>query len=204
MGNNSARKIRAAETKERIYKSAEHLFTKHGFDSVSIDDIVHHANVAKGSFYVHFDSKDSLIALFINDCVKRIDMDYDEYLKSLPDDMSIDNILLSLVSKITDVMINIVGYENMKNLYKIHITQDIKTQSVTDYNRDIYVLFNNLINKGIEQNVFKSDIPAEEIAKHFVLALRGMTFEWCIRYPNFNLKEQAFQHFRILLTGIKL
>ena len=36
----SNRQIKAAETKNRIYKSAEHLFNKNGFDDISIDDIV--------------------------------------------------------------------------------------------------------------------------------------------------------------------
>lgn len=202
MAKVNSRKIRAEETKNRIYKSAEFLFRNHGFDSVSIDDIVTLADVAKGSFYVHFESKDAIIADVINDYVKIVDLDYDSYLKSLPEDMSVDNVLISLVGKITDVLSNDIGYENMQNLYKIYIARDVKTHALTDYNRKIYVIFNDLISKGLQNSIFISDLPPEEIARHFILALRGITFEWCIRYPDFDLSKQALNHFKLLLTGI--
>lgn len=198
----SNRQIKAAETKNRIYKSAEHLFNKNGFDDVSIDDIVRLAKVAKGSFYVHFKSKDELIAVLINDYVKRIDTDYENYIKTLPTEMPIGDVLLTLVGKIADVIIHTIGYENMKNLYKARLANDVKTQAVTDYNRELYVIFNDIISKGIKQHAFHSDLPVEELARHFVAAYRGLTLEWCIRYPEFNLKEQALCHFKILLTGI--
>ena len=61
-----SRREQAAATKQKIYASAEQLFLRHGFDAVNIDDIVKHAGVAKGSFYVHFESKNLLIATMIN------------------------------------------------------------------------------------------------------------------------------------------
>ena len=198
----SNRQIKAVETKNRIYKSAEHLFNKNGFDDVSIDDIVRHAKVAKGSFYVYFKSKDELIAILINDYVKRVDTHYEEYLKTLPIEMPIGDVFLSLVGKIADIITHTIGYENMKILYKTQLTKDVITHAVTDYNRELYIIFNNIISKGMEQHAFRSDLPVEEIARHFVMAYRGMTFEWCIRYPDFSLKEQALRHFNILLKGI--
>jgi len=198
----SNRQIKAAETKNRIYKCAEHLFNEKGFDDVSIEDIVKLANVAKGSFYVYFKSKDELIAILINDYVKRVDTDYEEYLKTLPIEMPIGDVFLSLVGKIADVITHTIGYENMKMLYKTQLTKDVTIHSVTDYNRELYIIFNGIISKGIEKLVFDSDLPVEEIARHFVAAYRGLTFEWCIRYPDFDLKEQALRHFKIMLTGI--
>lgn len=198
----SNRQIKAAETRNRIYKSAEYLFKKNGFGDVRIDDIVQRAKVAKGSFYVHFKSKDELIAILINDYVKKIDTDYDAYLNTLPPEMSIADTFISLVGKIADVITHNIGYENMKNLYKTRLANDVRTNAVTDYNRELYVIFNDIISKGMEQHEFRSDLPVKEIARHFVAAYRGLILEWCIRYPDFDLKEQALCHFKILLTGI--
>ncbi len=197
-----SRKEKAAETKNKIYISAEQLFSRHGFKAVNVDDIVKHAGVAKGSFYVHFESKDFLIAALINDYVTKVDIDYRAYLESLPSDMPANDALLSLVGKIAEVITESISCENMRILYKIQIGKDIKTNAVIDYNRELYKLFYDVINKGMNQHVFQSDLPMEEIARHFVTAYRGLTFEWCIRYPDFDLKEQALRHFKILLTGI--
>ncbi|MBI1238798.1 MAG: TetR family transcriptional regulator [Alphaproteobacteria bacterium] len=49
------RKSRAA-----LLAAGEGLFARHGVDAVSVDEIVAAADVAKGTFYNHFESKDDL------------------------------------------------------------------------------------------------------------------------------------------------
>jgi len=199
----SSRKEKAAETRNKIYKCAEQLFTKYGFDDVSVDAIVEMAGVSKGSFYVHFESKDSLIAFLIADYVKKIDMDYQSYFDSFPANAPAADILLALIEKIVDVITDTIGYDHMKTVYKVHLTKALNTDSVLSYNRDLYKMFQAVIDRGIQQGEFKSDLPIDILTKHFVMAIRGLTYEWCIRYPDFDYKTQALIHFEMLLTGIK-
>lgn len=196
------RKERAALTKDKIYKSARELFAKQGFDTVNVDDIVKHAGVAKGSFYVHFESKDLLIASLINDYVKMVDTDYNSYIKSLPADMSTYDVILSLVGKIADTLSDEIGCENMKILYRIHLGSYLHTEALISYTRDLYTMFIDIINKGISKGEFHSDFKVDEVAKHFVIAYRGLVYEWCVRGNDFNLKEQALKHYKIMLAGI--
>ena len=51
-----------AETRARIIKSARVMFNRHGFEQVSIDDIMREAGLTRGGFYHHFPSKDALYA----------------------------------------------------------------------------------------------------------------------------------------------
>ncbi len=199
----SHRKEHANETKNKIYKTAEALFRKHGFENVSVDSIVEAAGVAKGSFYVHFDSKDSLAAALINDYISKVDLDYKSYVGSFGVHAAASDILISLVGKIADIINLTIGYDNMKTVYKAQITKTINTDAMIGYNREIYKLFSDIIGKGIQQGEFKTDIPADILTKHFIMAIRGVTYEWCIRHPDFDLKEQALKHFEILLSGIK-
>lgn len=151
---------------------------------------------------MHFKSKDELIAIIISNYVNKVDDSYKEYIEKLPADMPICDVLLSFVGKIADVMTNTIGYKNVKVLYRTRLENDNKTHIVTDYNRELYVIFKDIVIRGMEQNAFHSDLSAEEIARHFVTAYRGLVLEWCFRYPDFDLKEQALHHFKILLTGI--
>lgn len=199
----SKRAEKAKETKEKIYKSAKQLFSKYAFDDITINSIVELAGVAKGSFYVHFDSKDALIASFISDYVKKVDADYKTYLESFPADTLASDILILMVEKIADVIMESIGYDSMKTLYKVQLTRDINTEAVMGYNRELYKIFAYVITKGIEQGEFHSELSVDSLTKHFVMAYRGLTYEWCIRYPDFDLKEGAVQYYRILLTGIK-
>ena len=50
------------ETKNKIIRSARRLFNRHGFDAVSIDDVMADAGLTRGSFYSYFESKGDLYA----------------------------------------------------------------------------------------------------------------------------------------------
>jgi AcrR family transcriptional regulator len=52
----------AGVRRDELMDAAEGLFIKNGVAATSIDDIVALADVAKGTFYLHFASKDALLA----------------------------------------------------------------------------------------------------------------------------------------------
>jgi AcrR family transcriptional regulator len=51
-----------ARTRGRIVESARRLFNRHGFEQVSIEQIMEQAGLTRGGFYNHFASKDALYA----------------------------------------------------------------------------------------------------------------------------------------------
>lgn len=51
-----------ARTRARIIESARLMFNRHGFEQVSIDQIMAEAGMTRGGFYHHFKSKDELYA----------------------------------------------------------------------------------------------------------------------------------------------
>jgi TetR/AcrR family transcriptional regulator, transcriptional repressor for nem operon len=51
-----------AEVRDNIIRSARRLFNRHGFNAVSIDDIMADAGLTRGGFYAYFDSKSDLYA----------------------------------------------------------------------------------------------------------------------------------------------
>ena len=198
------REVKSLETRGKIYESANALFREHGIDKVSVDAIVEKAGVSKGSFYVHFESKYVLIALLISDFVEELDIDYKSSIESLPDSTPASEVLIRLVEVITDIISNKIGYDKMKYVYEGLITRSINSDTIIGYNRELYRTFRNVISKGIEMNEFKKDINIDSIITHLILGIRGITFEWCIRHPDFDYKKQVFDHFEMLLNGIKI
>ncbi|MFZ2258566.1 MAG: TetR/AcrR family transcriptional regulator [Clostridiaceae bacterium] len=200
--DNPTRQEKAQKTKLAIYHSAENLFQKHSFETVNVDDIVKNANVSKGSFYVHFDSKDALIAYYISDYVQRVDADYKSHLSQLPENLPIEEVLLSLVAKIAQVIEEDLGCENMKTLYRIQLSNTLKNNASLQYNRDLYDLFYTILKKGMDQEIFTKDLSPEEAADHFILGFRGLVYDWCVRDQVFSLKEKVQKHFNILIHGL--
>ena len=90
-----------------------------------------------------------------------------------------------------------------EGIYKAHLTNTIDTTSALSYNRKIYELLRRVLEKGVHQGELREDISIDSLTKHLIMSIRGIVFEWCVRYPNFNLKEQVLDHFEILLYGLK-
>jgi TetR/AcrR family transcriptional regulator, transcriptional repressor for nem operon len=53
---------RKAETRQRILDAAGALFRAHGIDGVGVDAVMHEAGLTHGGFYLHFASKEALVA----------------------------------------------------------------------------------------------------------------------------------------------
>lgn len=197
------RALKAAETKKRIYEAARQLALDHGIENASVDSIVKAAGVSKGSFYVHFPSKDALTADFVNEYTRKADLDYRSFLSALPGDISVHDILILLAGEISDFIDTTIGLENMKVLYKAHLTKTIDTTTAMSYNRELYKLFTEVLEQGVRQGELRDDLPVDVLAKHLIMAIRGLTFEWCIRYPEYDLKEQVQAYFTMLIDGLK-
>lgn len=197
------RQVQALETKKKIYDSANELIQKYGFEKVSIDDIVKMAGVSKGSFYVHFDSKDSLITSLVADYVKELDLDYKTYIDSFPADTTMSSILLALAEKIADILVGKIGYDLLKVVYEAQLAGTVNSILIMGYGRDLYKLYAGIIDKGIQRGEFRKELKLEAATKYCVMTLRGATYEWCARYPNYNLKEEVLEYFKILVKGME-
>lgn len=57
------RERRKLEVRNRIYSVARELFTKHGFEATTVDEIARIADVAPATFFNHFKSKQALLGL---------------------------------------------------------------------------------------------------------------------------------------------
>lgn len=197
------RKEQGEATKKKIFDTAQRLFIENGIDQISVEDIVATVGVARGTFYVHFESKDALISSMIYSYVDKVDIDYEAFMRTvLPEATSCD-VLLALAEKICDIIENSVGYDSLKILYKVQLNVTQQMQAALNYNRALYKIFTDVLEKGAAKGDFNLILPVEELARHLVLAIRGITYEWCIRYPELNIKEHVRKHFQILLNGIK-
>ncbi|MER8429517.1 TetR/AcrR family transcriptional regulator [Mesorhizobium caraganae] len=74
-----------ARTRAELVAAANSLFARQAVESVTVDDVVREAAVAKGTFYVHFDGLDGLTAAVAEELVQS----FDEMLQS--DRLSLDD-----------------------------------------------------------------------------------------------------------------
>jgi AcrR family transcriptional regulator len=60
-----SRQLRADDTRARLFAAAGELFSAHGYHDTTVDAIARRAGVAKGTFFVHFATKDAVIGELI-------------------------------------------------------------------------------------------------------------------------------------------
>ena len=57
----TARQLRADDTRARLFAAASEMFATRGYHATTVDAIAKRAGVAKGTFFVHFATKDAVI-----------------------------------------------------------------------------------------------------------------------------------------------
>lgn len=199
--NNENRRLKAEQTKTRIYKSGEYLFKTKGYHNVSVDAIVAHAKVAKGSFYQHFESKGALMVQIISKEIAEIDQKYAACLQSLPEEASCKDKLLSLTETIIDVLVNDIGIPKMRILYETQLTEPLLADIVSGYQRTLYKLITDILEEGCRRGEFRKGHTPTMLARYLMTAYRGITYECCLRYPNFDYKEYTREFIRLMIEG---
>jgi AcrR family transcriptional regulator len=74
-----------AKTRAQLISAANSLFAKRAVESVTVDDIVNEARVAKGTFYVHFDDLNALTVAVADELVRTFDELLQPQRLSMPD-----------------------------------------------------------------------------------------------------------------------
>ena len=67
------RQVRAEVTRRRIIDAAVELFGDLGYGDTGLAEILHRAEVTKGAFYYHFDSKEAVASAIIDEGFQKVD-----------------------------------------------------------------------------------------------------------------------------------
>ena len=91
--------MQASGTRAQIVGSAADLMWRRGYSRTSVDDIIRHAGICKGSFYHHFASKESLGLAVIDDWA-------DHFASRIRARLSDDRSPVENLNAILDAMVN--------------------------------------------------------------------------------------------------
>ena len=60
------------EKREKLIEAALHEFSRVEYEKVSINQIIMHANIARGSFYMYFTDKEDLMKYLLEEHYKKL------------------------------------------------------------------------------------------------------------------------------------
>lgn len=148
----------AEERKNEILDAAEKLFGAKGFDHTSTNDILNEIGIARGTLYYHFKSKEDILDAMIERITRHLIAKATDIVqkKEIP-------VLQRLTMTIMALNVNNeLGLEVMQQVHKPQnalMHQKMQETLLSGVNP----LITGLIEEGIQQDIFRTDYPAEAV-----------------------------------------
>ena len=166
-------------TKEKILLTSLNLFSKYGFDGVSINNIATELDITKGALYRHFESKEAIF----NEIIKRV-VDKDRttaeennlpleregvyYVSSLDDfiDFTIDQFTYYAIDDFGSAFRRMVVLEQFRNNEMIKLYQDVFLNGPIEYT---YKVFTSLIKERKLKDCNTNELALEFYSPFYTL-----------------------------------
>lgn len=154
--------------KDEILSVAYNLFITKGYDNTSVDEIIEKVNIAKGTFYYYFTSKEEMLDEVINKMINEEIIEAKKVvLMPIPIEQKVVGIVTSLRPKSNEL--NIVEALNNENNIKMHMK----------YNKRIIdeatIILKDVVLEGIDKDVFNCTNIEERIK--LLLKMSNDTFD---------------------------
>ncbi|PXW09444.1 MULTISPECIES: TetR/AcrR family transcriptional regulator [unclassified Chryseobacterium] len=149
--------------RERIVETTFELFTKQGYNSTGINQIISEAEVAKASFYQHFKSKEDL-------CVEFLNVRHEYWFGELNIFLAKEKDSKSKIIKAFDFLVYMNEKENFRGCSFLNILSEIPM----DNTKILSVIQSH---KSDLRNLFSELINDEELSDHIYLLFESSIIE---------------------------
>jgi AcrR family transcriptional regulator len=196
------REIQSELTKQKILDAAIQLFSRKGFRSTSLSDLVQATGLTKGALYHHFKNKDSLFYAVLENlrflwrervfrdmlekqsALERLETLFDNHARLIEERETFCLVLSSLVMEMDNV-----NAEFMDALREIFA--------------DLTALIQRIIEKGQESGEIRRDLDPRLLALNLVGMMEGNSIPWILNRGRVNYQKMSRTQRHILLNGLK-
>lgn len=192
-------KRNAVETRRRLLKAALKLFTKYGFDKVTVEDITRYAGVSKGTFYIHFSTKEQVLV----EQFDSIDAFYAQSLAQMDSNASASELALAFIDSMCKFCTDVWGLSFLKIVYMHQISLGDHPPILLKRDRLFYTMIENIVRKGRDNGEFRTDVSIDDQVYLFASSSRSLLYEWCLYNGAFDLRETGRQFCTRVLNNIR-
>lgn len=188
MESKNTRKDKAANTKKKIFETAICLIKQKGYENVTISEICQNAGLAKGSFYVHYKSKEDIVReSYYADMGEYISSRYTEFLALSTNKSSIERIAFFL--NLEFEFAEYAGYELTCLAYSLNLSACIPGPSEHFSKRE----FTKPLYAEIEASrpLIITDFSCSDVFDYFESLVRGVMATWCFSNHSFDISSEG-------------
>ena len=191
----SRRETKKRELREAIYETAMTLFLQKGFDNVTIEDITHQIEIAKGTFFNYFPNKESILLYFMRRHLDEVKDQIPRAIKEIKTTQQKLDHLFSILAKMVVTNEPLVKWVLLESL-RLRVYKKEKKEVSGKILQNVV----EIIRQGQERGEIKKNMNPEKIAKilesiFFFSAIRWLTFDRHTLLID-DVKEQVQYFFR--------
>lgn len=196
--NIMGKETKGVRTKRQLYQCAMKLFRERGFDRVSVDEIVREAGMAKGTFYIYFNTKSDIIL----EMLRQYDTYYDQIMAGLPDDLSIDEQMEEIVKGACRFTEEVIGLDLIRVLYVKQLTEGQEHPGLLNEDRALFRILSELLTAGQRAGIYDPALDVPDTTRLILHGIRASFFEWCSGRGQFDLTQECLYFLHTFCRGI--
>jgi AcrR family transcriptional regulator len=190
------RERKKQETRRKIFTAAMNLFQERGFAATTIDMIAEKADVARGTVFLHFPSKEAILAHWGQDLIDEIIERREEWDR---EDWSCENKIMQLFKIAIEV--------NQANiaLVKILVRSTLANSDTMIQNRQqvsLRNLFADILEEGQEQGKIKSEIDPIIAGNMLENIYLHAMYDWVLAEGEWPIEEILAKKVHYLFGGL--
>lgn len=199
-------------TRQEILTAARALFLEKGYDATSVDDLVLAANVAKGTFYYHFNSKDELLHALQ-------ELVIDEFAASARQKLSAGQSPLKVLSEFVSEMAkwNEANSDLSRAVFAEKFSRFSQSQnqsqspsppkhgsqcSIEEKKRKFVALIVELITLAQKAGEVRTDVEPDDLIRVILPPIMYTTATWLFN-PEGSLSERLERSLALILEGVR-
>ena len=200
-------------TKEKIFNTSLDLFSKKGYDSVSLREIAEEVGIKKSSIYSHYPSKEAILMDIFNEFTKSFEIDSEEIQLS-EDNPLLDNPELFYHAG-SEAIKNMLFQEQNLKIWKLILIQMHHNETIrTFFQNEILVkpliFWEGLFSLLKEKEVIRKDSNPKLLAKQYYSLPIYLLLEICANYDDIpqelleNFFDETEEHAKFLFDSVKV
>ncbi len=188
--------INSIDTKEKILLTAIKMFSKYGYDAVSLSKIAKEVGITKPAIYYHFESKEKLVEETFDFFIDKSIIWINTIAKS---DLPVKDIFKNMYMSMGDTKSKLLEVENFTTfqfkLFSVYDRFPTLKEKVKKALKKMYSGLIEKVEKEQKKNNLNSSISPTTIVYSISLILIGVQIAEYFEFPDDSTKEEIFEIF---------
>lgn len=188
----------AANKRERILRAAVEVFARTGYFNARVADVAREAEVADGTIYLYFESKDDLLITIFREHVRLFLAGLHEELAGMTEaDAKLTRLIrFHLETLGSDRSLAIVSQVELRQSLKF--MTDFSHHEIADY----FNVIRAIVEEGQASGAFAREHHPQLVAKAIFGTLDEMVTSWILSEKDYRLADQAESVAAFVLSGL--